>query len=1029
MDSTMSEDVASSSGGSASWSEADPGSSSQNGSFHHVASTVKTAKKIKSKPLKEVLEKMLPQLQRKDLYQFFAFPVPAAEVPEYYTIIQRPMDFSTMEKKLERGEYQSVDSFRVSGRACSHTVPYADHCMKQNDFLLITENAQYFNSIDGPSGIIHTEAKKLQDWGLRLVAREGAAVAKVNNEDEKLTSQPKKKSAAAAKLNIRLKKTSSSHSSAISTPRISTPSRLNHEIKLEDEDDENDTEDDYDGASIMGSSGREQSDSIDGFGTPDYRDTPDTVRKYTRRIGPRAPYTHKKNRPRQSAVVALLSTTTTNEEEGEGRPRLAPVSSTSGAVAAAIPLLYSSDGSIDLERLTEDERRALLRPAGLGDWPNLLIPFIESILPLHTNIQPNAQSLLRPIKSTLDGFGSSLLADPSTFSSSFSYNVDNLPPEQEKTPFFITSGYEFGQEEKKIPLAWPRLTEESANDGPAPANESVKSTSANENTNASFRLLKGKDREKEREAAGVGNLDDWTFSRASQAKLLEHMDLGLYPGLLPAAWINHICSIKGGPSISRLPPFHLSTGLTLDKAICDDLTSLPRQVLLGDKAGAIDSDAPVAEPTSDVCATLEKGGEQNWQVSEEEKKKAGVCGTDVIREVVYGGAMGEAYTSSVFNFVSGAAQSALERQGELFEEDKVQAGPTFVAKAAEVNRVVPSYFDDDGEMLDKEGYIGMGLIPLEIRKEAGLSDHSKRVASYSPLLFDTLPVDHRKRASRDPSVVSAKRRRLASTPMMEEVKIEDDDEQQEDETLQDQVLDSLTFAYISGTILGTLLVDHVRDEIINPLTGGMLDILVQAGQSVQGVDEQDDQDGYDWDTLIHRLDPLFDEWKDLKKKSTIPCSSDKTVNDKLVGKLAKKLLKEDYKSAKWLWQELSRVRDDVIEFDGIVHTKDEMIAETQQTNESQPLRWTSMEMNSEKVSKALQQYASILETFSKTTRQGGATETLNTEQMNSLRLAYVALAKLVPTKELGRGQWAAWAEYIQQQMTHQKQWQLQDKEV
>lgn len=111
----MSEEVAFSSGGSASWSEAELGASSlQDELTHNISNTTKTARKVKSKPLKEVLEKLLPQLQRRDLYQFFAFPVPAAEVPEYYSVIKQPMDFSTMEKKLQRGQYQSLDSFRVS---------------------------------------------------------------------------------------------------------------------------------------------------------------------------------------------------------------------------------------------------------------------------------------------------------------------------------------------------------------------------------------------------------------------------------------------------------------------------------------------------------------------------------------------------------------------------------------------------------------------------------------------------------------------------------------------------------------------------------------------------------------------------------------------------------------------------------------------------------------------------------------------------------------------------------------------------
>jgi hypothetical protein len=115
MDSTMSEEAASSSS-SVSWQETtDPAAGPQNGYAQHSPTKAKpSGKKVKPKPLIEVLNKMLPLLQRRDLYQFFTQPVPAAEVPEYYTIIQRPMDFSTMQQKLEQGEYHSLDNFRVS---------------------------------------------------------------------------------------------------------------------------------------------------------------------------------------------------------------------------------------------------------------------------------------------------------------------------------------------------------------------------------------------------------------------------------------------------------------------------------------------------------------------------------------------------------------------------------------------------------------------------------------------------------------------------------------------------------------------------------------------------------------------------------------------------------------------------------------------------------------------------------------------------------------------------------------------------
>lgn len=75
--------------------------------------TPRPAKKLKAKPLKDVLAKVLPLLQRRDLYQFFAQPVEPKEVPEYYSVIKHPMDFTTMERKLADGKYKTVDGFRV----------------------------------------------------------------------------------------------------------------------------------------------------------------------------------------------------------------------------------------------------------------------------------------------------------------------------------------------------------------------------------------------------------------------------------------------------------------------------------------------------------------------------------------------------------------------------------------------------------------------------------------------------------------------------------------------------------------------------------------------------------------------------------------------------------------------------------------------------------------------------------------------------------------------------------------------------
>ncbi|XP_035693487.1 SWR1 complex bromodomain subunit bdf1-like [Branchiostoma floridae] len=43
--------------------------------------------------------------------EWFIHPVDPAVAPDYYNIIKQPMDFSTIKKKLEGGQYNSMEEF------------------------------------------------------------------------------------------------------------------------------------------------------------------------------------------------------------------------------------------------------------------------------------------------------------------------------------------------------------------------------------------------------------------------------------------------------------------------------------------------------------------------------------------------------------------------------------------------------------------------------------------------------------------------------------------------------------------------------------------------------------------------------------------------------------------------------------------------------------------------------------------------------------------------------------------------------
>lgn len=77
------------------------------------------------KVLGTVLEKVTKYDEEKG--GVFSVPVPEDEFPEYYEQIKKPMDYGTMQEKLENGEYRSAQAM-------------------QKDFILIMQNCRQFNA-------------------------------------------------------------------------------------------------------------------------------------------------------------------------------------------------------------------------------------------------------------------------------------------------------------------------------------------------------------------------------------------------------------------------------------------------------------------------------------------------------------------------------------------------------------------------------------------------------------------------------------------------------------------------------------------------------------------------------------------------------------------------------------------------------------------------------------------------------------------------------------------------------------------
>ncbi|CAO3694188.1 unnamed protein product [Rhizopus stolonifer] len=97
--------------------------------------------------LKTILTKLLENLQKRDTYGFFLEPVDPNFVPDYLKVIKSPMDFSTMNQKLNNESYKTVDDFR-------------------QDFNLIVGNTKIYNAIDT---IYWKSADKLYEVGSKLL--------------------------------------------------------------------------------------------------------------------------------------------------------------------------------------------------------------------------------------------------------------------------------------------------------------------------------------------------------------------------------------------------------------------------------------------------------------------------------------------------------------------------------------------------------------------------------------------------------------------------------------------------------------------------------------------------------------------------------------------------------------------------------------------------------------------------------------------------------------------------------------------
>ncbi|KAJ3170128.1 HEAT repeat-containing protein 4 [Irineochytrium annulatum] len=124
------------------------------GSPRRIRKEPKGTAVLKKKDLLTVLKRSIATLKARDSYGFFLEPVPTDVVTDYLTVIKKPMDLGTMEKKVQARKYTNFRDF-------------------MDDFDLVIKNAKTYNA---PETLYYKTADKLAQYGYKYLEREEQAV-------------------------------------------------------------------------------------------------------------------------------------------------------------------------------------------------------------------------------------------------------------------------------------------------------------------------------------------------------------------------------------------------------------------------------------------------------------------------------------------------------------------------------------------------------------------------------------------------------------------------------------------------------------------------------------------------------------------------------------------------------------------------------------------------------------------------------------------------------------------------------------
>ncbi len=639
---------------------------------------------------------------RKDPGYYFAEPVDTDAVPDYLSVIAEPMDFGTIRTRVEQNAYRDAASF-------------------ERDMRLVVDNAMLFNP---PTTQYWQVAERISRWLPRAVERE-TELAITPAEEEALQEEERRKQEQIQR-NLAMGLTADGKprrggrrkQTADIVPEGYVPAALRFGLPTDpaagvgggSATPGGDTPQDSGRGSLArdmsasrsvtpGTAARRRTSASPVKQDPDADENGDMGSPADGDVDPSASSASYRRRSMRGGPRASISAARAARQSLLGiGPRLTASNIHDAAEGiTSLQLSYRPDGSIDPSDI-EDPASTLLSSV-YGDSERVLAPMLTAVVGVPRESEPQVKRRKNPVT----GKEAVMLTEPGDVQETYSHELGALPPGMQQLPFSLPAHSagpwksplqldEFG-----LPLRWP----------------------------VGVKLRTTPIVPAQAAAVQLANQNDWTYShlRPTIKKLLSHTDVGPYANVVPARAVNP----KG-----ELSDFSYLHGETLRKALIDEQHSVPALALAIPDVPAI--------PT-DLTHLIWTNMYRDYKPHLTEVVQQGIRGSTLLRNVVYGSAIGEAYTRSIAEFVGGAARGVVERYGPA-EDEVEQAEPQEA-----VGKTAAELQTDALPPVKREREESPGLEPADKRVKLEQDDsalpemHLVEEASPEPDLLDQPLVD------------------------------------------------------------------------------------------------------------------------------------------------------------------------------------------------------------------------------------------------------------------------------------------------